>query len=372
LQRPLTFLLVAILSGSALAYVHGWRIVEFWHTANWEDAVFFQYTSGQIHSLVDCIRDKGPWPGLYRPLTTNLYYYLGGLALGNRVEAYHFVNLVFLIINALLLYRLALFFLEPWWAIIAPILSISRVALVQVVLFTTEFQGLLYVFFTILSVNLFISSRKSESTRMLTLSAISFCLALFSKEAALVLPALLILYGRLFDDRPTVGPYLLHPLLAVSWLMLFFFVLRPLYGNQPTGFAYDLSLSNLLRNYATYLFGFSNWTMSSMEYYAIPGVIPLGLATFAGTWYIRLFSSLLILLELALFFSPKHLKNQNLRVIAFGFGWFLITTFPFVIFENRLFMRYSYLGHVGLALCAAALAKTAIQIFFTQRATAPA
>src|SRR5271156_1931372 len=88
LQRPLTYLLVAILSATALAYVHGWRIIEFWHTANWEDAVFFQYTSGQIHSLADCIRNKGPWPGLYRPLTTNLYYYLGSLTVGNRVEAY--------------------------------------------------------------------------------------------------------------------------------------------------------------------------------------------------------------------------------------------------------------------------------------------
>src|ERR1035437_2716368 len=77
---------------------------------------------------------------------------------------------------------------------IPAVLFASRLAMVEVVLHTCEFQGLLYVFFTILSVDLFVRSRKSESSWPLTLSALAFCLALLSKELAIVLPALLIVY----------------------------------------------------------------------------------------------------------------------------------------------------------------------------------
>jgi len=221
LPRPLIYLLAAALCAAGLAAAHGSKIVGNWHVAQWEDAMFFRYNADQIHSLWDCFAKRGAWPGLYRPLTTNLYYYVGSMALGYRVEAYHFINLAFLILNALLLYRLATLFSGPWWALIPPVLFASRLALVEIVLHTFEFQGLLCVFFTILSVDLFVRSRKSESSWMLTLSALAFCLALLSKESATVLPALLILYGWLFDDRIVSRPYLVHPMIALSWAILF-------------------------------------------------------------------------------------------------------------------------------------------------------
>ena len=107
LPRPLIYALVAVLCTAGLAAVHGTRIVDNWHTPQWEDAAFFQHNATQIHSLWDCFAKTGVWPGRYLPLTTNLYYYVGAQAWSNRVEVYHFVNLLFLILNAMLLYRLA-------------------------------------------------------------------------------------------------------------------------------------------------------------------------------------------------------------------------------------------------------------------------
>lgn len=358
LPRPLMYFLVAAICVAGLAAAHGSRIVDNWHQPQWEDGIFFQHNTAQIHSVLDCFDKPGPWHGLYRPLTTNLYFYVGGKALGNRAEAYHFINLVFVILNAVLLYRLAESFLGPWWAMIPAVLFSSRLAMVEVVLHTCEFQGLLYVFFTILSVDLFFRSRKSESVRLLTLSALAFWLALFSKESAIVLPAIVIVYGRLFDDRLISRPYLVHPIVALSWVILFVLVIRPLFDNQTTGFTYDFSVSNVMHNYAAYFLDFSNWLLAPLQDY----VMPARIAALADTLWVRVLLGILIVSEAVLFLFPRILKTQDLRLVAFGFAWFLIATLPFAIFDDRLFMRYSYLGHAGLALCVGAMLKESIRL----------
>ena len=37
-------------------------------------------------------------------------------------------------------------------------------------------------------------------------------------------------------------------------------------------------------------------------------------------------------------------------------GWFLLAAAPYVVLQDRLFMRYSYFAHAGLAVALAALA----------------
>jgi hypothetical protein len=323
--------------------------------------MFFQHNAAEIHSVLDCFDKPSAWHGLYRPLTTNLYFYVGRKVLNNRIEAYHSINLVFVILNAVLLYRLAELFLGPWWAIVPSFLFVSRLAMVEVVLNACEFQGLLYAFFTLLSADLFIRSRKSESVTQLTLSAIAFSLALISKESAIVLPAILIVYGRLYGDRVTSRPYLVYPIIALSWVVLFVLVIRPHFEYQVTGFTYDLSPSNVLRNYGAYLLDFSNWLLAPLrDVRMLPQIV-----TLAGTLYMRLLIAALIVVQIALFLFPTMLKTQDQRLVAFGFAWFLIATLPFTIFEDRLFMRYSYLGHAGLALCVGAMLRGIIQLFRT-------
>jgi len=363
LPRPLIFVLVTVLCVAGLAAAHGSRIVDNWHVTQWEDGVFFRYNVEQIHSLGDCFVKRGAWAGLYRPLTTNLYYYVVSQALANRIEAYHLINLVFVILNAVLLYRLAESFLGPWWAMIPAVLFASRLAMVEVVLHTCEFQGLLYVFFTILSVDLFVRSRKSDSSWPLTLSALAFWMALFSKESAIVLPALLIVYGWLFEDRIVSRRYLVHPGIAILWVILFVLVLRPLSHDQPTGFGYDFSVSNVLRNYTAHFLDFSNWFLAPLQDY----VMPANVAALADTWHARLLFCVLITSEIAMLLFPGFLKTQGVRLAVFGFAWFLITTLPFAIFEGRLFMRYSYLGHAGLALCVGGLLESVVRVFFARR-----
>ena len=355
LVNSLFYLLVAGLCIGGLAAAHGGRIAENWHVPQWEDAAFFQHNAEQVHSLWDCFAKTGVWPGRYLPLTTNLYYYVGAKAWSNRVEGYHFVNLLFLILNAILLYRLAKNFVGEWWAIIPAILFSSRLAMVEVVLHTCEFQGLLYSFFTLLSADLFIRSRRADNTRLLELSALIFVLALLSKEAAAVLPAVLIVYGRLSNDKLFSRPFWVHPVIVVMWALLFVLLL-PAHG-QSTGMSNDFSMFNLLRNYAAYGLVFSNWLLAPLKDF----VMPISIAGLAATLPARTICAAMILIEGAVVLFPRVLRTEGQRMAAFGFAWFLIITAPYAIFADRLFMRYGYLGHAGLALCVGGLVESLVR-----------
>jgi hypothetical protein len=363
LPRPLIYALVAVLCTVGLAAAHRSRIAENWHAIQGEDTLFFQYNDANIHSLSDCFVKRGVWAGLYRPLSTNLYYYLGSRLLDNRIESYHVINLVFVILNAVLLFRLAESLLGTWCAMIPAVLFASRIAMVEVVLNTCEFQGLSYTFFTIISIDLFVRSYRSDSSWPLTLSAFAFVLALLSKESAIVLPAILIVYGWLFEDSIFTLRYFVHALIALLWVILFVAVLRPLFGNQATGFGYDFSVSNILRNYDAHFLDFSNLLLTPLESYVMPDSV----AVLAGKLYVRLLFCVLTLSEIAILLFPRFLRPQGLRVVVFGFAWFLIATLPFTIFADRLFMRYSYLGHAGLALCVGGLVESMVGWFSTRR-----
>jgi hypothetical protein len=60
------------------------------------------------------------------------------------------------------------------------------------------------------------------------------------------------------------------------------------------------------------------------------------------------------------------------RVAALGFAWFVMATAPFAVLADRLFMRYSYAGHAGLALSVGGLAAEVAQRWSAHRSPAGA
>jgi hypothetical protein len=66
----------------------------------------------------------------------------------------------------------------------------------------------------------------------------------------------------------------------------------------------------------------------------------------------------LIGLTLALFCMRKQLDETGpawLKLLALGVALFLLAMAPYVAFADRLFLRYGYFGHIGLAVGVAAL-----------------
>lgn len=336
------------------ALVHGGRVRDNLPVAHWEDISFVRHNASNVHSIKDCFTERPLWPGLYRPLTTNLYYYMGRVAFGNRIEVYHGINVGLYLANAFLLYLICLRILPGWWALIPPVIFASRSSHVEVVLNTCEIQALLSVFFSLLALVLFISSRRGGGRILYVCSLAAYCLALFSKETSLIFPAVLIAYGLLYDKRRAWPQYIPPAALTGIWVILYVFVLRGVTDHEPTGFTYGFGFPHLLTGYAAYVLTFINVLTHRLENLAMVGSV----AHLAATTLARLLLAAATVACAAYYWfglTSRRGRRIRFRAPAFGFAFFLITLSPYVILESRLFMRYAYVGHAGLAITAGAI-----------------
>jgi hypothetical protein len=225
------------------------------------------------------------------------------------------------------------------WALLVPILFASRLANVEVVTHSCEFQSLFSVFWALLCVEWFIEQR-------FRWSVVAFLLALASKETAIVIPVILIAHGLLFDRegkrRPSLRDFRLLGHLAVAGLWTATLLA---FHDGATGFRYDLTPSNVLGNLAAYLLAFCNLLVWPLEDWVMPASVSA-----AANWrVIQVGGAVLMALCLVSF-----ARAGRARIVAFGFAWFVIATLPSAIFAGRLFMRYGYFGYAGLSIAASA------------------
>jgi hypothetical protein len=334
---------------AAAAAAHGARVVHNLPHHHWEDLRFFRHSRTQIHSLGDCFLQPSAWPGLYRPLSTNVYYFVGRKLFDNRIEPFHVVSAVAFLANGVLLFRVARELLPGLWALVPPVLFVSRFAHVQVATYGSEFQALSSTFFSLLSIAMFIRARGGGRAALEPLSLLAFALALLCKETTIAVAAIIVLYGVLHDRRGAWPHYLAHPALAALWVAAFALVFRRSAAYAPTGFDYDVSAA-ILPRYAAYLLVFSDLLTGRTVDMAFPERVE----ALASSLPALLAFLALLAAEGAAILAARG-GDAPIRAAAFGFGWFLAGMAPFVILRDRLFMRYTYFGHAGLAIAAGAL-----------------
>jgi hypothetical protein len=342
---------VAVLA--AVAVAQGPAFVEALHRRHWEDRRFFVHNQRNISTIGQCFTLPSTWPGLYRPLTTNCYYFLGRTLWGNRIEVYHAINLAVFTANALLLLWLCLDWMPAPWAWLAGVLFASRLAHRQLVCNSVEFQALASVLFALLGLKLFLAGRRSDRRALEVLALAAFVLALLSKEAAVAWVAIVGLHGWLFD-RPAAAPRYLPPVLtAVAWALALWLVIRPRVTPEPTGFTYDLSAA-VLERYVAYFLAFFNPLClgTPAETDMSPAVLALAPSRAAqGAFCLTLLAE-----TAALWRARRWTPGADAwRLLAFGYGWFLVAAAPYVALQDRLFMRYGYFPHAGLAVALSSL-----------------
>lgn len=396
-KKPIYVHVVAFISiVIAFAAIHGNRFLKNLTQTHWEDELFFNHSVQKVNSVGDCFLAEPVWPGLYRPLTTNCYYYFGRHAFGNQIEIYHAINAVMICITGWLLYLL---FRNLLWhgdllsdetvqrspifaalAIIPGVLFVTRRTHTEVVLNTVEFQAIFYVFAGLLMLLLVTTfptgdqSRKGYTVRLVGGAACLF-IALLSKEAAISMGAIWVVFLLLLKRKADGMAFLLPIVVTVVWGGLFLGLFRGMSRYEPTGFTYLPTLENILTNYAVYFFSFFNWISADGNIVMPERAIVLASSQWGRgiVLLLLLFSVIIVLYAVvqAILGITNHQEGRSTAKanaaansdnsfvtllaqyslnVGFSLAFFFLATAPFVLFEDRLFARYGYLGHVGIAM----------------------
>ncbi len=349
--------LAVLLVAAAFAAAHGPREVGNLPKRHWEDGRHFRHNRDQVHSLADCFTTPSAWPGgneaTYRPLSTNCYYLAGRVLFGNRLAVYHAISAGVYVLNGVLLFLVARRLLPGPSSLVPPVLFVSRIAHAQVAAYTSEFDALSYVTLGLAGLLLLMSARNARGWVRPVLATAAFAAALLCKEAAVVWPAIVTVYGGLFDDARHWRRYVLAWLPAVAWAAAYPAVIRWLYPSGAVGFAFDLRPLELCQRQAAYLLSFSNLLVPAVDPEKAGWAMPPDIVALAGRPVVAVAVACLGVLMAAVLVRarvrPAH-TGPAVRVIAFGGAWFFGANAPFAAFADRLFMRYAYLGHAGLAL----------------------
>lgn len=344
----------AAVVAAAVAIAQGSAFRESLHDRHWEDRRFFVHNRANVSTIGECFTRPSVWPGLYRPLTTNCYYLLGRNLWQNRIETYHAVSLAFFAANGVLLVWLCLGWMPAPFAWLAGALFVSRLAHHQVVAHTVEFQSLASVFFSLVALKLFLAGRRRERLALEVLALPVGVLAFLSKETSVVWPAIAGLHGWLFDRPSSARRYLPPVAVAAAWLLLLALVIGPRVAPEPTGFEYDLS-GAVVQRYTAFLLVFLNPLCSGL---ARDVDMPPAVLRLASSGAAPIAFGLLVAAEAAAVWRWRRRRpaGNARRLAAFGWGWFVLAAAPYVVLQDRLFMRYSYFPHAGLSVALAALA----------------
>lgn len=327
----LRYITALFILSAAFAFVHGTHAKQNLSAVHWEDRAFLTHSQSQIQNVWDAFSKRGFWPGLYRPISTNLYYFVGRTLSESPVPLFHVINVLSILANAFLLLLIAQRFASFWWALLAATIFLTRQSQIEIVLHTCEFQVLSSTFFGFLALLFYF-----RNWRILAL--LSFTLGLFCKETILLFPLLLLLH----DWRRAKS-------LSIASLSAFSFwiFLRALMSLGGTGFDYTASIFLIARNLAAYFLTFFSFLIPKGE-----EIMPVRIMEMAQTLWLP-FLALLTAALTYLFWTFR--SKDSSRGYLFGLLLSLVGTLPYLFFVDRIYMRYAYVGHAGMALTTALL-----------------
>lgn len=293
---------------------------------------------------------KSSGGGLYRPLILVSYavnYTLGGF---NPI-GYHLVNLMFHIGSAFMIFLIVREMLHPFPSGFFSSLAAGLIFLVhpfnsEVVNYITARSSVMCSFFYLLSLWFWISYRKRGNYYIL--SILSFILAILTKEIAITLPALFLLYDIYYghiNRSKTAGAFISYLPFAAGVALPYLIVRSTLLGgtgmaSTPVGY-----FEHLLTQ-PTVLF-----------YYVKLLLLPTGLSVTHVIPNATGFDGMTLLFILMLLFILgltiwSARKGSIGIIVSFFLFWFIITILPTTIFpltemvqENR-----GYLPGVSFAV----------------------
>jgi hypothetical protein len=274
----------------------------------------------------------------------------------------------------MLFFRVARRLLPNALALVASGLFCSRLANTEALLYATQLQTTLPVFFALLALEVALGTK--PTVKSLVGIASASALALLAKEQMVVIPAVVgitaVVHSRA-NGEPLWSRWRSAQTAVLFAVVGCWYVVAQRFlkvGDNPW-WTYDFSPFALLRNYAAYALSYSNVLVSPvvteapvvyLDKYshlmraASAGAVVM-LAAFVASAGGLVFGS---------FSGTRSAFKHYLVVACLGVGWFVLFLAPVVGFVNRRLVYYGYASSMGLSLALAALIGVGIE-FARQR-----
>ncbi len=315
---------------------------------NWDDNIFV--TENKLinsFSLNNLIRwFTKPFVGQYQPfilLSFALDYSIDGL----NPFVFHTTNLILHLINTFLVFRfLDLLFKNPFIALLSSFLFGIHTLHVESVAWITERKNVLYALFFLSSLIAYLFYLRKKKSSYYFLSLFFFILSLMSKAAAVTLPLALILVDYIYKRHIFGKGILLEkiPFFVLSIILgLATIYAHHQYGALANSTGYPFYIRILV-------------TGEAIIFYITKILMPLNLSAYYPM--LQNLSEhltpliLIFLLSYLVLFSAIILSfYKKLNVVFFGFIFFLINIFLFLIPAGVPVYatdRYAYIPSIGL------------------------
>jgi hypothetical protein len=366
-ERSIRGFVATVVVVAATLGTHASYLWQRFGTPQWEDGRFFTHIAS-IHGFAEAMTRGSAWEGLYRPLSTNVYYLVGSRVFHHSLTVYHSLNVALFLANGMLAYAIARLFIGAPAAVLCAACFVSRQAASETLIYSVQMQTLLPAFFSLVAMLAWlVAIRRDYAVRPAVLAAVLVGLALLAKEASVGLSAILVLLSLVHPHKPVGGT------LATRWVRRWVVVLpvgatvawfiwsRPylaVTGNR--WWTYEGDVGSVIGNYVAYATSFWNGAVSPFVLHD-PTV-------FLRDFPLVMFAKKSVALR-ALFCLPvaglvgaipylaltarRDATQRRVAGAVIGFGVFLIALAPVAVMHDRLLSYYGYFGHFGLSLVVA-------------------
>lgn len=311
---------------------------------------FIHISASQISNLKGFLNFFNPsysFPDIffYRPLSTQLYFFLNLALFGFNPLPFHLEALFFHGLNTILFYFLIKkIWKEKFLSLIAALFyGISAVHFLSL-FYISAFQEILRSFYFFLALFCFFNHQDNKKLKWLVFSLVCFILSLLSKETSIIFPLLIIpleVLRRKQKEALIVLKSLILPLAAYFGIVVGYLVAR-LAGFQSIfsegNYSFSFSLINIFQNLKWYML----WSFGLPEILAsYPSLKPGSLIQFSkdsqfGLVILIFFALLLSLIILRFIVWHKF----SLKELLLSAAIFIFSLSPVLVLNNHKYPQY--------------------------------
>jgi len=342
----LIFAVAAIVYSNSLCGEFAWDddqfVVKNPHIRTLADPLRFFYDPSTV-ALGDLSKD------VYRPLVP-LSYAVDFFFWRLNAFGYHLTNLIFHALNGVLVLALAyLIVRDAGLALFAGLFFVCHPVQTEAVSWISGRSSVLFLFFYLWSIILYVRYRERKSSSSLVLSILCAGLSFFSKEMAVTLPFMLMVYDAHFMPQENIGKKVAKYLPYAAFVLIFLAARTVALGSvkqyggwggvYPTG----LTMSTVVVDYLALLIA----PVRLCANYFTPIVSTIG--------HTNVIVSVAIL---ALIIGGMPFLFKRDKILSFALCWFFVTLLPvlnFIPLKALKAERFLYLPSIGYCLALAVI-----------------